>query len=163
MITDLEYLQEAYRVAVAHSGDPRTQTGSLIVPARGFEPICRSANGLPRGIPEREEFWSPEAKKSYAVHSERRAIFAAARDGVAIDGMILYSTWGICDQSAQAVIEAGISEVVSHWLPHHDLHSGWISSLKIAKQMLKEAGIPLKQLSGSVNTRFLFNGFYVEA
>lgn len=49
---------------------------------------------------------------SASVHAEANAIFFAAKHGVSLDGCTLYCTHLPCKNCAQAIVQAGISEIV---------------------------------------------------
>lgn len=70
-------------------------------------------NGPPAGIVHdrclREGCLSGEGMEICpTVHAERRAISHAARDGIALDGGVIYLTgWFPCADCAKSIIEAG--------------------------------------------------------
>ncbi len=70
------------------------------------------------------------------LHAEQNAIIQAAFHGVSADGSTLYCTNHPCVICAKMIINAGVTRVV--------IRDGY--SDKLAAQMLKEAGIKVKQL-----------------
>lgn len=70
------------------------------------------------------------------LHAEQNAIIQAAFHGVSADGSTLYCTNHPCVICAKMIINAGVTRVV--------IRNGY--SDKLAAQMLKEAGIKVKQL-----------------
>ncbi|HNZ32029.1 MAG TPA: cytidine/deoxycytidylate deaminase family protein [Smithellaceae bacterium] len=70
------------------------------------------------------------------LHAEQNAIIQAAFHGVSANGSTLYCTNHPCVICAKMMINAGVTRVV--------IHNGY--SDKLAAQMLKEAGIKVKQL-----------------
>lgn len=116
------YFMGLAALASFRSKDPSTQNGSCIV--KGHNPITNGYNGFPDGCSDDDFPWvrgekgtpSYETKYPYAEHSERNAIFDAARRGVALEGatLYLYSEKGYypCDECARAIIQSGIKRVV---------------------------------------------------
>lgn len=47
-----------------------------------------------------------------AIHAEANAIFAAAKEGISLDGATLYCNYSPCMKCAEAIIQAGIKRVV---------------------------------------------------
>ena len=70
------------------------------------------------------------------LHAEQNAIIQAAFHGVSANGSTLYCTNHPCVICAKMIINAGVTRVV--------IRNGY--SDKLAAQMLKEAGIKVKQL-----------------
>ena len=94
------------------SKDRSTQIGAVIV---GKDKEIRSTgyNSFPRGlddeVPERQE--RPE-KYYFFEHSERNAIYNAARVGIPLDESVIIVTSGIpCADCARAIINSGIKAV----------------------------------------------------
>lgn len=123
------------------SKDPSTKIGTVIVgPDReirstGYNGLCR---GLNDNCPERNE--RPMKYKWYE-HGERNAIYNCARMGVSTKGCTIYLLSLACTDCARAIIQAGITRVVTT-PPEYD-NPRWGADIKIAKEMLDEAGIPV--------------------
>ena len=95
------------------SKDRSTQIGAVIV---GKDKEIRSTgyNSFPRGlddeVPERQE--RPE-KYYFFEHSERNAIYNAARVGIPLDESVIIVTSGIpCADCARAIINSGIKSFI---------------------------------------------------
>ena len=148
-------------LALAHarmSKDPNTKVGSVIVgPDR--ELISAGFNGFPRGIDDTEERLNDrDTKLKLIVHAEMNAILAAARHGIRLKGCTLYLAatkeetglvWGgpPCTRCTVEIIQAGITEIVSH--PVKSIPSKWHEDLKLAGSLIEEAGIKYRELSSS--------------
>lgn len=146
-------------LALAHarmSKDPNTKVGSVIVgPDR--ELISAGFNGFPRGIEDTDERLNDrELKLKLIVHAEMNAVLAAARNGIRLKGCTLYlaatkeetgMVWGgpPCCRCTVEVIQSGITEIVSH--PIKDVPSKWHDDLKLAAQLINEAGIKYRELA----------------
>jgi dCMP deaminase len=146
---DIAFLRMAYECAYDFSTDPSTQNGAVLVDASG-EPLVEGANHFPTGVEEKEVRWERPLKYSYVEHAERNVIFAAARQGLKTQDLIMYCPWAACSDCARAIIQAGIKEVVCHHDPYADERFGmpvaahWKESIAIALGMLKEAGVGLR-------------------
>lgn len=137
------------------SKDPNTKVGSVIVgPDR--EILSAGFNGFPRGIADTPERLNDrELKLKLVVHAEMNALLAAARTGMRLKGCTLYlaatddtgAVWGgpPCTRCSVEMIQVGIGEVVS--FPIKTAPSRWADDLKLAKDLLTEAGVRYRELS----------------
>ena len=144
---DIEYLTQAYELAAEYSSDPSTQLAALIV--KDGELISWGVNNFPRGVQETPSRWIRPLKYEFVEHAERNAVYAAARDGVATEGGVMYCPWAACADCARAIIQSGIIEVVTHAFPFsiwktRDGMKNWNESMKITEQMFIEAGIKFR-------------------
>lgn len=127
------------------SKDRSTKVGCVIVsPDRDI--IATGYNGFPRGINDDLDARHERPEKYFwAEHSERNAIFAAARMGHALDGATVYVTVADgnplfpCADCARAMIQAGIIRIVAQ-RPDFD-NPKWGPDFHRAVDMLKEAGV----------------------
>lgn len=130
------------------SKDKHTQHGCIIV-GPNHEIRSTGYNSFPRGIDDNvpERFERPE-KYLWMEHSERNAIFNAARVGVPLDGCTLYVSGIPCIDCCRAIIQCGIKTIKIS----KELKEKWIS-LKYNDEMnakcitmLNEAGINLVEI-----------------
>ncbi len=136
------------------SKDPSTQVGAVIVgPDR--EILSGGFNGLPRGIADTAERLNDrDMKLKLVVHAEMNALLAAARTGMRLKGCTLYlaatddtgMVWGgpPCTRCTVEIIQVGIGEIVS--FPVKAVPSRWHDDLKLARQLIGEAGIAYREL-----------------
>ncbi|HOH61221.1 MAG TPA: deaminase [Bacilli bacterium] len=124
------------------SKDRSTQIGAVIV---GKDKEIRSTgyNSFPRGlddeVPERQE--RPE-KYYFFEHSERNAIYNAARVGIPLDESVIIVTSGIpCADCARAIINSGIKAVYCKSICTTKNKEKWNESQEKALQMLKECKV----------------------
>lgn len=135
---DRRFLTLAKHIS-AWSKDNSTKIGTIIVgPDReirstGYNGMCR---GLNDDIPERSV---RPTKYQWYEHGERNAIYNAARVGIPLKGCTIYLLSLACVDCARAIIQVGITRVVTT-TPEYD-NPRWGEALKLAKQMLDEAGI----------------------
>lgn len=137
------------------SKDTSTKVGCVIV-GPGNEIRTTGFNGFPRGVDETKanRFERP-AKYMWTEHSERNAIYNAARMGVSLDGCRIYLAWIPCCDCARGLIQAGIKEVI---IDGRDFEANdkywnerWKDSMDVSRDMLKEAGVKLTVCDNSGN------------
>jgi dCMP deaminase len=143
---DLRFLNMAKEMAT-WSKDRSSKVGCIIVgPNREIR--TSGYNGMPRGVnDEIDSRHERPLKYSYFEHSERNAIYNAARIGISLDGCTLYCGSTLmgppCVDCARALIQSGITRVVgskgdndpSLW------EERWKASMLISIEMFNEAGI----------------------
>jgi dCMP deaminase len=145
---DKRFLELAQYVST-WSKDPSTKIGTVIadndhvVRAMGYNGLCRGMND---DVPERNE---RPLKYKWYEHGERNAIYNAARTGTPLEGCTIYLLSLACADCARAIIQAGIKKVVTT-PPEYD-NPRWGPDLKIAKEMLDEAGIPIEIINAFPN------------
>ena len=148
---DKYFVSMLYLVAMK-SKDQKTQNATIIV---GPDNEIRSTgyNSFPRGIkdgiPERQE--RPE-KYLWIEHSERNAIYNAARVGISLKGCRAYVTGIPCMDCARALAQSGIVEVIIHILKDYksDL---WEEHQKRTLKLLQEADIIVSEYQGDLITK----------
>lgn len=120
------------------SKDPKRGVGAVIVNDRNVQ-ISAGWNGLPRGVEDKPERYSPENKVKWCEHAERNAIYNAAAEGIATRGSKIYSGYFPCSDCARGIIQSGIMAVHSpepDW-DYEPRKEDW----KVARDMLNEAGV----------------------
>ncbi len=127
------------------SKDKSTKVGCVIV-GNSNQVLSLGYNGFPRGVnddvPERHE--RPE-KYKWTEHSERNAIYNAARTGVKLEGATLYVPCHPCCDCTRAIIQAGIRKVVIGGQINNGLIERWGSDFMISDVMLTEAGVEVEE------------------
>ncbi len=138
-----QYFMTMAYLAASRSTDQSTHAGSVIV-TKDNSIISTGYNGPPRGIefshgdPRHK---APE-KYKWMEHSERNAIYNAARHGSALDGCRLYVNFCPCVDCARAMIQSGIDEVIVHhegqetFLKSRGGTSNWDESFATTKEIL---------------------------
>lgn len=143
-----EYFRNIANQVKLKSKDNSTQVGCVIVDS-GMTIKSTGYNSFPRGIndnvPERQE--RPE-KYYWLEHSERNAIYNAARVGLSTVGCTMYLSCGIpCADCARGIINAGIVKIVCE----KELGvkgEQWDEHAKRSLQMFKEAGVKVEYYDG---------------
>ena len=139
---DAYFMQLAHDVA-SRSKDQSTQLGAVIV---GPDREIRSTgyNSFPRGVnddvAERQE---RPLKYLWMEHAERNAIYNAARMGTCLKGCVLYCAWPPCPDCARAIVQSGIIGVVVESM---DVPERWQANMEVARQILSEAGVWIRQM-----------------
>lgn len=129
------YFLNMAKSASEASKDPSTKVGAIIVRPDRSE-VSFGYNGFPKGIEDTEERLNDrETKYGLVIHAEKNAIYKARED---ISGCTIY-VWPLfsCAECAKAIIQKGISRVVS---PPPDL-ARWQSSYDMAQNLYSEAGV----------------------
>jgi dCMP deaminase len=131
------WMQMANLVA-SWSEDKSTKVGSVIVDDRN-NLISIGWNGFPRKVRNLEERNERPIKYHFYEHSERNAIFNVAAKGDKTLGCTLYSTLFPCCDCCRAIIQSGISKLVTI-KPDFELEK-WGEQFKLSLTMLLEAGV----------------------
>lgn len=138
-----QYFAEMCRTVASKSKDRSTKVGCVVV---GPDHEIRSTgfNGFPRGVDDSREDWHQRPLK-YRVteHSERNAIYNAARCGIVLNRCTLYVPWHPCADCARGIIQSGISEVVMDptYTVDPALAERWREDHEIAVMLLQETHV----------------------
>jgi dCMP deaminase len=144
-----EYFMNLAEAVALKSKDQSTKLGTVIV-GPDHEIRATGYNSFPRGIiDDVQERQERPAKYKWFEHSERNAIYNAARHGVSLDDCVLYCTWPPCTDCARAIIQVGISKIV---LKSFDIPSRWVVDMTTSITMLKEAVIPIQLFTNTEPT-----------
>lgn len=153
---DTYFMNMVYLVA-AKSKDPSTHIGAAIVTPDN-QVVSTGYNGYPRGVPyvdpSREE--RPE-KYFWYEHGERNAIYHAARHGICTRNCKIYTNGIPCADCGRAIIQAGISEVITDRQWDDTSSHKWSEHAERTLIMFKETGVKWRQWEGELITleRFL--------
>jgi len=127
------------------SKDRSRQVGCVIVaPDNSLRSI--GFNGFPRGLnDDHDERHERPAKYFWTEHAERNAIYAAARNGIALAGCRMYLPWFPCVDCARAIVQAGLVELVS--LEPDFADTQWGEGFRVSVDLLEEAGLAVRFIS----------------
>lgn len=150
-----DLLVESCRYA-QQSPDPSTQNAAVLCWGVGGYPIEATweVNRFPRGVAYTTARWERPLKYSVIEHAERNSIFAAARLGVSTEGLTMVCPWAACSDCARAIIQAGISRLVTISPDPVQTHQRWDESISIAMTMLDEAGVEVVYIDGPLGCDF---------
>ena len=125
------------------SKDRSTKVGVVIVTPDNTL-LSIGFNGFPRGIDDEiERYHERPMKYRITEHAERNAIYNAARNGIRLQGSIMYLPFEPtpCTDCTRGIIQAGIVEVRGTNAKFPGKGTQWDEDLAIAKEMLDHAGI----------------------
>ena len=136
---DKRYINLVKEVAT-WSKDPSSKIGSIVV-SSGGSVLAQGYNGFPRGIEDREDRLNDRSVKyDYMVHAEMNSIYNATYNGEClVDSTIYIYGLPVCHECAKAIIQVGISRVVS--IRTKELSPKWKDSCTIALDLFEEAGV----------------------
>ncbi|HCC68250.1 TPA: hypothetical protein DEP90_03580 [Patescibacteria group bacterium] len=143
-----DMLREAYLYAEANSTDQSTWAGAVIT--KGEQIVSKGTNIFPKGVNITKERSSSPAKYVNQDHSERNAIYNAAKIGIPLDGTTIYTTWVPCPACTNGIINSGIKRVVFHYEKAIRTKSDWKKELTESLLMLLEAGIQVDAFLGKI-------------
>lgn len=143
-----DILREAYKYAFEESTDESTKTGAVIVLNKKI--ISRGTNKFAKGVEITEERNTSNSKRIYQDHSERNAVYGAAKLGISLDEAEMFSTWIPCPACANAIINASINRVVFHYDMAIKTKRDWSKQLKEAIKMMLEAGVQVAVYQGEI-------------
>ena len=142
---NIHFMQHAQLISTL-SKDNSTKVGCVIVSPKKVI-LSMGYNGFPRGVDDNvpERHLRP-TKYEFVVHAEENAILNAGRNGIKLEGSILYVTMPPCTRCAGSIIQAGIKEVI-YLEPEEDKKiPGWRDNLNISFTMFDEAGVVHKPM-----------------
>src|SRR3989344_7781933 len=154
MNTDRTYLlllRQAYELA-KKSPDPSTQNGVLLVNNCGQ--VYREAiNNFPHGIANKPERLERQLKYKFVEHAERAVIYCAARTGFKTEHLTMVCPWMPCCDCARAVIESGITKLITHKQINDRTPDRWKEDQALALSMLEEAGVNVVVYDGVIGVK----------
>lgn len=102
-------------------------------------------NGFPSGsddsVAKRHE---RPLKYMWTEHAERNAIYNAVRNGININGSIMYLMWFPCTDCARAIIQSGINKLICKKPDFDD--ERWGEQFRISLEMLTECNIIIEYI-----------------
>lgn len=140
-----EYFMRITYLVSSRSTCTRRQVGAVAVKQKRI--LATGYNGAPAGLPHclevgclRQQLGVPSGQRHEicrGLHAEQNVIIQAAVHGININGAILYCTTHPCVLCAKMLINCGIRHIYYAEYYPDDL----------AETMLREAGIPVEQLT----------------
>lgn len=126
------------------SKDPNKKVGSIFMNPNTLQILSTGYNGFPRKVKEKKERWEKKEKNNWVVHSELNGIYNATRNGVNLEGSILFTTKFPCNECAKGLIQAGIKEIYS--IKPDLKHKTWGEKSKISLKMFEETKIKINYI-----------------
>lgn len=134
----LDELMDLAAATAPKSPNRVRQVGAAIGLADGGLPIA-ACNTFPAGVRDLPERHDGDGRFVWMEHAERNAIFAAARAGRALAGARLATTFFPCYDCARAIVQSGISEVITPPPAYDD--PVWGAAFPRSLAILKEGGV----------------------
>lgn len=134
--------------ATAASASPNRvrQVGAAIQPADGGDPIA-ACNTFPDGVADLAVRHEGDGRFVWMEHAERNAIYAAARQGRALKGAKIATTFFPCIDCARAIVQSGCSMVTT---PEPALDDPvWGAAFPRSRTILEEGGVTLRFVAAS--------------
>ena len=128
------------------SKDTSTKTSAVIENPESNTILSIGYNGFPRGVDDSmKERYERPLKYKYTEHAERNAIYNAARNGIKLNGSVMYLEWYPCCDCARAIIQSGITTVFCDKPNFED--ERWGEDFKITEVLFREAGIKVNYIN----------------
>lgn len=137
---DYRFMKLAEHVA-QWSKDRSTKVGCVIV---GPNNEIRSVgyNGFVRGMDDDvDSRHERPAKYKWTEHSERNAVYNAARIGVPLEGCTIYVPWYPCADCARCIVQSGIKKLVYKPLEDVELYKRWEADFVVSREIFEEGGV----------------------
>lgn len=142
-------LRKCYEYAT-ESPDPSTQNAAIILNNAGAV-IGMGVNKFPAHVIQSADRWERPKKYHFIEHAERNAIYDASRNNLITSNMTMVCPWAACSDCARAMIEIGITHLVTHKQVHDLPSHRWMESIDYAFQMFKEVGLEVTFFDEEVN------------
>lgn len=138
----VEYFLDIAETVSRKSKDPSTKVGCVVV-GDGNSIVSTGYNSFARGVHDRPDNprWERPAKYKWVVHAELNALLNAARTGARTEGCTAIVQVHPCSQCANALVNAGIKQVIvarNGKTPH--MHTQG-DDLMMASTIFQEAGV----------------------
>ncbi|KKM61089.1 hypothetical protein LCGC14_1535160 [marine sediment metagenome] len=134
------------------SKDRSTKVGCVIVSPDNTI-LSTGWNGFPRGVDDKDDAKHERpAKYEWSEHSERNAIFNAAREGIKLKGAtayLNYTPYAICVPCVRALHQSGIIRFVGPDRPFGGAGVGTAYDIDVInRQMIEETGLEIIVIEG---------------
>lgn len=133
---------EVARVVASWSKDPSSKCGSVAVMDNRI--VAQGYNGFARGFKETDELLNNrEVKYERMVHAEANMIYNAVYNGQSLKGSTayVYAPLPSCHECAKALIQAGVSRVVSAYDPASEAWERWKDRCEMAGRFFAEGRV----------------------
>ena len=149
-IKKLEKYFDIVQATARLSKDSSTQVGAVIL-GQSFEVRSLGYNGAPRGCSADEDERGQQRSEKYFwfSHAELNAITNAARVGTPLAGSSLLVTHPPCMDCARAIVQAGITRVVTV-RPPADFVERWHEHMSRTQRLFDECGVEYLEIEGEV-------------
>jgi dCMP deaminase len=156
------FLGDVWRMA-EYSQDSNTQVASALVSWTGGL-LLAGWNELPTALCNKGYPKSANTKNYCTEHAERRVLYKAVENDIPTKGLQMYGTWIGCSECARAIIQFGITRVVTFRKLVELTPPKWEESVYQGLNMMKDAGITVVGWSGELrpSNKIRFNGELID-
>ncbi len=137
---DIEALMDLARAAAGGSPNKVRQVGAAILLADGGPPIT-GCNTFPKGVLDLDWRHEGDGRFVWMEHAERNAIYQAAREGRALAGATLATSFFPCIDCARAIVQTGVTKLATP-VPALD-DPVWGAAFPRSQAILEEGGVEL--------------------
>ena len=135
-----EYIMAVCRVVATRATCRHREQGAVLVKNKRI--ISTGYNGAPPGVEDCLELGYCSKEKgsgcrSEGLHGESNSIITAAREGISVDGAVLYCVYSPCLCCCNMIKTAGIVEVV-----YREIYSGF----PLGHEYLSSLGVHARKL-----------------
>ncbi len=128
--------------SVAAGSPDSTKVGCVIASPDG-NVLVTACNDLVQGTERTPERLQRPAKYTWIEHAERNAIYTAAARGIPLQGTTMYINWWPCVDCCRAIIQSGVSTIVSSRGPDYECPR-WGSQFKAVRELLSESTVEVR-------------------
>ena len=135
------------QLVASWSEDNSRKIGAVVVGSAN-QILSTGYNGFPRGVKASDQArHSSKDREKYFwfEHAERNAIYNAARNGIALEGSFIYSTLFPCADCARAIVQCGMSELITSEPPTND--PTYQRSFEVSLDILLEGGVKVRYVN----------------
>jgi len=140
-----KYFLQMARLVSTKSKDESTKCGCVLTKDNAV--ISTGYNGLCAGMEYSKEVNVRPYKYLVFEHSERNAVYLAAKLGTSLNGSRAYVTGPPCADCARALIQSGVKEV--YWPVKHNFITRmdqWGESCKASQDIFTKCGVIFKEV-----------------
>lgn len=136
---------EVCEVVATWSKDRSTKCGCVLVKDNRI--LSTGYNGFPQGTEdyENDEKHERPTKYMYFEHSERNAIYSAAKHGISLEGATAYVTGPPCVDCTRAMIQVGIRDIIipkkHNFMKYADNQNQYAEAAAACMEMLENADV----------------------
>jgi len=148
-------------ITLAHdSVDPSTQNAAFLIDDT-FNVRASAINQIPIGTYHRDDMWERPNKYFFVEHAERNVIYKAAADGIKTSRLTMVCPFLACADCARAIVISGIRRVVRLKLKGNGVHPGWMKSVLIGDEIMKENGVEIIELDHNFDIQIRRNEKFI--
>lgn len=119
---------------------PDSKKVGCVIASPEDEVLVSACNDFVHGAAQTPERLTRPTKYIWIEHAERNAIYKAAASGIPLEGTTMYINWWPCIDCCRAIIQSGITKIVSSRGPDFD-HPRWGDQFRAVQEILDESDV----------------------